>query len=127
MKAKVRNYKLFSDYYDSIKGVHLYKEYLPPTKVNIYFDENMYIKNMSNIMSDSYFYNGIVVDDFDMCLEEFKTQPVINETMMRLETKINNLLRQYRNDKMLFLESELSFESKENIIILYKEVHFEEY
>lgn len=48
MKAKVRNYRLFADYYDPIKGRYLSKINMSPTGVNIYFDENIYIKNESN-------------------------------------------------------------------------------
>ena len=116
MKAKVRNFKLFSDGFCSIRGTHLVKEDTTHKgELNIVFDENMYID-----------YLGFAEECQDM-LNKYIHEYLTIANTVSIENKLNLLLLKYRNNKMLFLESDPFFREREKNIILYKDEYFDEY
>ena len=117
MKAKVRNYKLISDYFDSSRGTYLKKEDTTQFgQVNIVFDENMYVEYPSDFETELF-------NITESCI-----QKVINQhTLYEIENRLNLLLEKYRDMKLLFLESDLFFKQKEGMIILHMEKYFDEY
>ena len=117
MKAKVRTYKYISDSFDSRFGTYYKKRDTGSEgQLNIYFDENMYIECSSNFKEEIH----------SIC-EQYIHEEIQQDIVIALENKINLLIEQYRNMKLLFIESDLFFKQKEGMIILNKENLFNEY
>jgi len=115
MKAKVRNYKLIANYFDSFRGAS-YTKQSTGRELNIYFDEGMYIDHGSCFMAEF----------LKLFYEKYTRKAISESLMVSIEQDVNFLLEKYRAMGVLFLDSD-KFIKDESFTVLNKDELFDFY
>ena len=116
MKAKARNYRLEAHLYDSQKGTSYREREIENGGIIIYYDEEMYVLKESSF-----------IEDLNSIVELSLGKPIILETLLSIEQKINDLLLNTRNKGELQLSQELIYFNKDKFFVLQKEILFHMY